>query len=116
MAAPATTDERIAIGLESLRLTLGDLSEVAGEWTQLNDGERASWSLDWDQLMATYLPLLERSYRSGAMTPDQQVRYGEVLRQLKEALPLIQRLQLYPPPVPLDEADAAGESAGPGCG
>jgi len=106
MAAPTTTDERIAIGLESLRLTLGDLSEVAGEWTRLNDGERASWSLDWDQLMATYLPLLERSYRSGAMTPDQQACYREILRQLKEALPLIERLQLYPPPVPLEEGSA----------
>ncbi len=108
MAAPTTTDERIAIGLESLRLTLGDLSEIAGEWTQLNDGERASWSLDWDQLMATYLPLLERSYRSGAMTPDQRARYCAILRQLKEALPLIERLQLYPPPVPLEEGSAQG--------
>ena len=108
MAAPTTTDERIAIGLESLRLTLAELPEVAGEWARLPDGEWASWSLDWDQLMATYLPLLERSYRSGAMTPDQQARYREILRQLKEALPLIQRLQLYPPPVPLEEARAPG--------
>ena len=109
MAAPTTTDERIAIGLESLRLTLGELSEVAGEWTRLDDGERASWSLDWDQLMATYLPLLERAYRSGAMTPDQRARYCEILRRLKETLPTIERLQLYPPPVPLG-ADSAEPS------
>lgn len=78
---------------------LGDLPEVAQEWTQLGDGERASWSLDWDQLMGSDLTLLERYYRAGELTADQQRRYRAVLHKLEEALPLIERLHLYPPPV-----------------
>ncbi len=103
MVAPAKRDGRIDIGLESLRLALGDLPEVAEEWAELADGERASWSLDWDQLMGTYLVLLERHYRAGTMTPDQRALYHELLDRLQAALPLIEQLQLYPPPVPLGD-------------
>ena len=99
MPAKTVTDQRIEIGLEPLRLMLGDLPEVAEEWPHLGDGERASWTLDWDQLMGSYLTLLEEYYRAGGMTADQQRRYQELLRELQEALPLIERLNLYPPPV-----------------
>ncbi len=101
MATPTktATDQRIEIGLESLRLMLGDLPEVAEEWPHLGDAERASWSLDWDQLMGSYLTLLERYDRAGELTAAQRRRYREVLHTLEEALPLIARLNLYPPPV-----------------
>jgi hypothetical protein len=102
MATPATTDRSIEIGLESLRLMLDDLLEVAGEWARLGDSERASWSLDWDQVIATDLNLLDHYYHAGEMTSDQQARYQELLCQLKAALPLIERLGLYPPPVSLE--------------
>lgn len=52
--------------------------------------------------MADYLTELDAQYRSGQMTSDQQARYREVLRQLKEALPIIKQLNLYRPPVPLE--------------
>jgi hypothetical protein len=115
MATRLATDRRIGIDLASLRLMLGDLPEVAQEWDELSDGERVSWSLDWDQLMGALKVTLDPYYRSGAMTDDQRARYGTILGQLKEALPLIQRLQLYPPPVPLDEPDVPGEPGRPGC-
>jgi hypothetical protein len=102
MASPPATDHFVEIGLESLRLMLGDLPDVAAEWDEISDGERVSWSLDWDQLMATDLKLLDPIYRSGSMTPDQQSRYHTVLAQLKDALPLIERLDLYPPMVSLE--------------
>ena len=98
---PATTDH-IEIGLESLRLMLGDLPDVAADWDQLSDGERASWSHDWDQLMGTELRLLDPCYRAGSMTPVQQERYRAVLAQLKTALPLLNRLDLYRPTVSLE--------------
>lgn len=101
MAAPTATDRRVAIGLESLRLMLGDLPEVAEDWARMGEGERASWSLDWDQMMGTYHPLLERHYHAGTMTPDQQARYRDLLRRLAEARPLIERLGLQPPSTPL---------------
>lgn len=102
MAAPARVERRVEIGLESLELTLGDLPEVAREWGELSGSEQASWSLDWDNLMATYLPLLDRHYRSGRMTAGQATRYRELLKKLKDALATIQYLDLYRPPVSLD--------------
>jgi hypothetical protein len=102
MATPTSIDPRIDTGLESLRLMLGDLPEVAEEWNQLDDGERAHWSLDWDQLMGSHLRLLEERFRAGQMTAAQQQRYRAVLSELKGALPLIERLDLYRPPVPLE--------------
>lgn len=104
MAAPTTTGLVIEIGLKSIRLRLGDLPELVQERPELSDGERASWSLDWDQVMASDLPVLERAYRAKEMTPEQEACYRGLLRDLKEALPLIERRGLYPPPVPLDEA------------
>jgi len=105
MAAPTRTNQGIEIGLKSLRLMLGDLPEVAEEWPQLSDGERVSWSLDWDQIMASDLRVLDRHYRAGAMTTEQEARYRKLLCMLKDLPPLIERLQLYPPPVSLEEPD-----------
>lgn len=102
MAAPTTTDRRVAIGLDALERALDDLPEVGREWAAMDDGERASWSLDWDHLMATYLRLIDGHYRSGALIPDQCVRYGAVISRLKQASPLIERLQLYPPAISVD--------------
>jgi hypothetical protein len=102
MATPTSLDPRVDTGLESLRLMVGDLPEVAEEWNQLDDGERAHWSLDWDQLMGSHLRLLEAHFRAGQMTAAQQERYRAVLSKLKAALPLIERLDLYRPTVPLE--------------
>ena len=101
MVAKTVIARHIDIELKSLRLMLGDLPEVAAEWPELGDGERASWSLDWDQLMGALQVILEPSYRAGAMTPDQQACYQELLHDLREALPFIAQIELLPPPVPL---------------
>src|SRR3712207_6102860 len=109
MAAPTATNQSVEIGLKCLGLMLGDLPEVAQEWDELSDGERVSWSLDWDQIMASDLLLLDRQFRAGAMTTEQETRYRALLCDLTAMLPTIQRLQLYPPPVPLDDPDAPGQ-------
>ena len=102
MVARAGTHQRLEIALHALESGLGDLPELAEEWDQLADGERASCSLDWDHLMGTYLIIVNRHYRSGDMAPDQRCRYERLVGELKKALPLIERLKLYPPPVPLE--------------
>lgn len=101
MAAPSKTDPRVEIGLEELRTALSDLREVSAEWDAMSGGERASWSADWDQLMTTYLPLLEGHARTDRMPERQLDRYREVLAALRDALPTIERLELCRPPVPL---------------
>ncbi|MGH2354419.1 MAG: hypothetical protein ACRDI2_25290 [Chloroflexota bacterium] len=101
MVTTATVVERIESGLSAVSAEVLDLPNVAGEWDVLPDGNRTSIAVDWAHLMADYLPELDAYYRSGEMMPDQQRRYRELLEQLKGALPVIRRLDLYRPPVPL---------------
>lgn len=102
MADGAEVVKSIGRYLEYDRLTLGDLPEVAEDWTTLSEGERVSWSLSWDQVMGSDLPFLETQYRSGVITKAQQSEYRKLLKEIKEHLPLIERLGLYPPRVPLE--------------
>jgi hypothetical protein len=66
-------------------------------------GERASVSLDWDHMMADYLTEVDEYWRAGQLTDAQAARYADLRRKLREALPLIEKLNFYRPPVPLDE-------------
>ena len=102
MAAPSKTDPRAETGLGELRTALGDLRDVGADWHAMIGAERASWSADWDQLMTTYLPLLERHARANRLPAGQLNRYREVLAALRDALPTIERLDLCRPPVPLE--------------
>ncbi|MBI4494414.1 MAG: hypothetical protein HY690_16650 [Chloroflexi bacterium] len=97
MVTRAEIAQRISSDLEILQVNLVDLVEIAEEWDELADGERASWGLDWAQLMG-YLPDLHLAYRTGMMTPEQQAQYREVLAGLRAALPLLERLDLARPP------------------
>lgn len=99
MVTEATTQQRIAIGLDALIASVEDLPEIVEEWKQLAEGERVSWSLDWAHLMADYLTELHEYYRADQMALNQRARYLDLLRKLKEAMPLIERLNLYRPPV-----------------
>ena len=89
--------------LLALLTEIDDLSAVAEEWPATLDGERASIALDCDHLMATYLKELNGYWRAGQLSAEQEARYAVVRRKLREAMPLIERLDFYRPPVPLDE-------------
>ena len=107
MVADTTTAQRVDIELESLRLMLLDLPEFAADWERLADGERTSWCLDWDQLMGALQIVLCPAHRSGVLSPDQQLRYHAVCRQLQQAMPTIRKLNLRPAPGPLIDEEAA---------
>jgi hypothetical protein len=102
MVARAPTVERIEIGLFAIECALDDMPEIEDEWDILPVGERVSWSQDWDQLMGTHLKTLDQHHKSGAMTDRQRRRYATLLDRLRDALPLIERLNLYRPPVVLE--------------
>ncbi len=102
MDAPTLIAYRIEIWLESIRLMLGDLPEIADEWPQLQSGERASLSLDWDQLMGSSLIELDEYYNSDHMTPEQRARYRDLLGKLHDALPIIERIDFMRPSVSLE--------------
>ncbi|MBA2447187.1 MAG: hypothetical protein H0V51_04080 [Chloroflexi bacterium] len=103
MVATSNVALRIEQGLGALIAEVNDLPNLAKEWEELPDWNRASISLDWDHLLADYLTELERVYRGGAMTPDQQARYRELRCKIRAALPLFERLRFLPIPVPLED-------------
>lgn len=103
MVARAGTHQRIDIGLGALEAALDDLPEIVDEWNDLPESERVSWSLDWDHLMGSYLTLLE-DYRQAKRLNDVQARrYDALLERLRLAMSHIERLNLYRPPVSLEE-------------
>jgi hypothetical protein len=101
MVARTATLQRIDIGLHAIESALDDLPEIEAEWDTLPDGERASWALDWDHLMGTYLVVLHRSAGADEMTARQQSRYRRVLDRLSDSRPVIERLNLHRPPLAL---------------
>ncbi len=102
MVASSKTESKIAAGLKVLCADVGDLETLDAEWETLDEAEQVSWSLDWDHVMGTYLPLVDEAYRQGRMTPDQVGAYREVLGRLRAALPILERLNLSRPAGSLD--------------
>ncbi len=101
MATTAERRQRALMYLRTLDLMVNDLPEVAEEWDRLSDGERESWSLDWGNEMAG-LKSLAHFAAEGALTPSEYSQYQEVLRRLLAALPIVDRLNLRRPSMPLN--------------
>jgi hypothetical protein len=102
MVAKSATAEKVDLELRCLELMLIDLPEVAEEWCELGEGERVSWSHDWDQLMGALEAILYPTYQSGSMTDEQRVRYRQILCTLQASLSTLRRVGLREPTVPLD--------------
>lgn len=101
MAATTDIEEQAVTTLRTVELMVEDLASVAGEWDQLSPDERMSWSLDWSNEMSA----LERVTRAGAdgHPPAAAVaRYRRLVRKIGDALPILARLDLYRPAIPLD--------------
>ncbi len=100
-ATPALTDltER---RLDLLLAEIVELPTTSAAWDSIEEWERASISLEWSHLMADYLTQIDEHYRGDGVATDQRTRYQELLRKLRDALPIVERLNLYRPPVSLD--------------
>ena len=102
MATQTAASARVDLELESMRLMIDDLADVATEWPELSGAERAAWSLDWDQVMGSLEAVLDPAYRVGSMTPDQQERYRELLSRLRDETPTLECLGQQRPTIPLE--------------
>jgi hypothetical protein len=102
MVATATIVDRIESGLTLVTGDIRALADLELEWDQLDESVRASLSLEWSHSMADYLVELDEKYRAGEMTPPQRERYQLLIGELKDALPIIERLDIRRPPVRLD--------------
>ncbi|MGH2586526.1 MAG: hypothetical protein ACRDJE_16550 [Dehalococcoidia bacterium] len=96
MATTADEHQRALIYLNSLELMVEDLPEVASEWDQISDGERESWSHDWDNEMGS-LRYLTDCVARGRLDEANVGRYEQVVAKLNAALPILQRLNLRTP-------------------
>lgn len=99
MATATTLTARIEGILDVLEMDVQDLEA----WETLPETNQDLLGLEWSQSMTSLLPEVNSAYRSGRMTPEQQARYRTLLGRLKEALPIIQKLNLCRPRVPLDD-------------
>lgn len=102
MVATTQVQRRAMIFLEAVGSMVEELEEVDGEWVGLDDAERVAWSLDWDHAMADQLGELHAMDLRGCLPEEQARVYRELLGKLTGVLPIIERLDLYRPPVPLD--------------
>jgi hypothetical protein len=102
MATATQAQRRAMTSLPTVELMLGDLPDVAAEWESLDAAERDGWSLDWSNEMSG-LRRLAQDASEGLLTSAQEERYHVVLEKLREALPTVERLALYVPPIGLNE-------------
>ena len=102
MVRAGAMTQRIERLLGYLVRTVADLPEVAAEWKRLEPASRATWSLDWHQTMVMDLPFVQEQYRARTMTKKQRAHYEDLLRRLKECQPIIERLGISQPHIPLE--------------
>ena len=74
------------------------LRELAADPDKARDGARVyDFSIRWGALMSGRLKRLEHYYRAGDLTQDQERRYRELTRELKDVAPLAEDLGIGPP-------------------
>lgn len=101
MATAAELKRSIDLNLDIVDFEIEDVSDLAPIWDDEPDDIRAAEELAWNSTMSRVRLDLDPAYRSGQMTPEQVERYRWLLRCLEELLPIIERLGLTRPPVPL---------------
>lgn len=89
--------DMIASGIEAL-------NDLASDPDKAQDSARVyDFSIRWGVLMSGRLRRLEHYYRAGELAENHESRYREVRCRLKDAAPLIERLGIGHPNVPLGD-------------
>lgn len=102
--AKACPRSRIDHDLEILTsVVVVDLPELAGTWQDLHEDDRYVFEEGWRNDMGA-LEALERPHAEGRMNLSQEEQYRELKAALRARLPIIERLGLEIPAVPLGEA------------
>lgn len=94
--------ERIDLDLDALEEEVADLPDLAETWDDESDAMRYSERLTWLSCMGVLDRRVDPAFRSGKMTPDQQTRYRELVRKLRDARPVLGRLGFDLPKASLD--------------
>lgn len=95
---------RIDADLEMVAAEVGALRDLAADPDKSNDSARVyDFSIRWGVLMSGRLKRVEHYYREEELTENHARRYRELRSELKEAEPLIERLGITRPTVPLED-------------
>ena len=94
---------RIDEMLREAETMLDDLPLIEEDGPEsLVNGPWLWWPFQWDRLIITTLPKLVE--QQDQMSSDQRQRFDAVLRRLREAVPLLERLRIPLPRIPLAAA------------
>lgn len=84
--------------------SLAALRELASDEARSRDGDRVyDFSIRWGVLLSGRLMRLEYYYRRDELTAEQRSAYRRLRREMREAMPLVERLGLGRPRVPLED-------------
>jgi hypothetical protein len=101
--------ETVAWWLKLVGTALEGLPELRARWDSLPLSERDYESLEWTQYVA-WLDWLDGQACTGTMTPGEQAAYTALLDRVRQALPLIEEMDLLRPTVSLDPSPARSPS------
>lgn len=77
------------------------LRELASDPEEAEDGAKVyDFGIRWGVLLSGRLKRLEHYHRTGELAEEQERRYRELGRELRDATPLAERLGVARPPVP----------------
>jgi hypothetical protein len=83
-----------------------ELRELAGEPDKAHDSARVyDFSVRWGTFLRGRLERLAYYHSRAALTPDQQARYQALCTELRQALPVVERLGLARPNMDIDGGD-----------
>ncbi|MGH3620333.1 MAG: hypothetical protein ACRDQ5_00885 [Sciscionella sp.] len=85
---------------------LDALRDFASDPEKARDSARVyDFSIRWGTMLSGRLERLAYYHGQGRLAPEEQARYDSLRSALREMLPLVKRLGLASPSVPLDDAD-----------
>ncbi|MCA3747986.1 MAG: hypothetical protein IN808_02470 [Rubrobacter sp.] len=94
----------IARDIELVAAAVRELRELAADPRRSRSGDAIyDFSIRWGTLLMGRLQRVEHYHRRGELGPEDEKGYARLKRELREALPLADRLGLGRPPIPLEE-------------
>lgn len=101
---PRTGVAGIDADLSMIHTAVGKLRDLSHDPKKSDDHGRVyDFSIRWGTLMSGRLKRLEHYRRAGELTGAQEQSYRELRRELGDVVPLIERLGITRPTVPLED-------------
>ena len=91
MATTTAVTTRIDATLREVAAELTFLPELVKGWQEEAESSRASWQLEWQELLARF-GALARDYDAGAMSEQQRQRYEGLVSTLREREGLLREI------------------------